>query len=82
MVFQGWTETPGPINGFLSVQPRKRDRAQPVPVLLPVIPATQEAEIRRIAVQSQPRANCLGGCTWKKPITKKSTLWDLLLLCL
>jgi hypothetical protein len=28
-----------------------------VPWLMPVIPATQEAEIRRMAVQSQPQAN-------------------------
>jgi hypothetical protein len=34
--------------------------------LTPVIPATQEAEIRRITVQSQPRQ-----ILKKKPITKK-----------
>jgi hypothetical protein len=35
-------------------------------MLTPVIPATQEAEIRRIEVQSQPRQ-----IVKKNPITKK-----------
>jgi hypothetical protein len=39
--------------------------------LTPVIPATQEAEIRRIVVRSQPRANSSRDPISKKPITKK-----------
>jgi hypothetical protein len=40
--------------------------------LMPVIPATQEAEIRRIEVQSQPRQIVLDeDPIWKKPITEK-----------
>jgi hypothetical protein len=38
--------------------------------LTPVILATQEAEISRIAVRGQPRANSSQDPTWKKPITK------------
>jgi hypothetical protein len=39
--------------------------------LIPVIPATQEAEIRRIQVQSQPRQTVLETLSRKKPFTKK-----------
>jgi hypothetical protein len=39
--------------------------------LTPVIPATQEAEIRRITVQSQPRAIVHETLSQKKPFTKK-----------
>jgi hypothetical protein len=39
--------------------------------LTPIILATQEAEIRRIMVQSQPQANSLGDSILKKLITKK-----------
>jgi hypothetical protein len=38
---------------------------------MPIILATQEAEIRRIAVQSQPLANSSQDSILKKPITKK-----------
>jgi hypothetical protein len=37
----------------------------------PVILASQEVEIRRIVVQSQPRANSLRDPILKKPNTKK-----------
>jgi hypothetical protein len=37
---------------------------------MPVILATQEAEIRRISVQSQPRQIVLESLTRKKKITK------------
>jgi hypothetical protein len=37
----------------------------------PVIPATQEAEIRRIAVRSQPGQIAQETLSRKKPITKK-----------
>jgi hypothetical protein len=40
-------------------------------VLVPVILATQEAEVRTIAVQSQPRQIDPQGPILKKPITKK-----------
>jgi hypothetical protein len=43
--------------------------------LTPVILATQEAEIRRIVVQSQPRKIVLRDPILKKPITKKG--WGL-----
>jgi hypothetical protein len=39
--------------------------------LTPVILATQEAEIRRITVQSQPQANSSRDPILKKPATKK-----------
>jgi hypothetical protein len=39
--------------------------------LTPVIPATQEAEIRRIEVQSQPWANSSRDPMWRKPIANK-----------
>jgi hypothetical protein len=39
--------------------------------LTPVILATQEAEIRRITVQSQPQANSPRDPFSKKPITKE-----------
>jgi hypothetical protein len=39
--------------------------------LTPVILATQKAEIRRMAVRSQPWANSLGDPISKKPFTKK-----------
>jgi hypothetical protein len=39
--------------------------------LTPAILATQEAEIRRITVQSQPRANSSQDPILKIPITKK-----------
>jgi hypothetical protein len=39
--------------------------------LIPVILATQEAEIRRISVQSQPRENSLQDPISKITITKK-----------
>jgi hypothetical protein len=38
---------------------------------MPVILATQEVEIRRIMVQSQPRANSSQDSISKKTITKK-----------
>jgi hypothetical protein len=38
---------------------------------LPVIPATQEAAIRRITVRSQPEQIIPKTLSWKKPITKK-----------
>jgi hypothetical protein len=38
---------------------------------MPVIPATQEAEIRRISVRSQPRENSSRDPVSKKPFTKK-----------
>jgi hypothetical protein len=38
---------------------------------MPVILATQKAEIRRIAVLSQPWTNSLGDTISRKPITKK-----------
>jgi hypothetical protein len=38
---------------------------------MPVLLATQEAEIRRISVQSQLQANSFEGLISKKPITKK-----------
>jgi hypothetical protein len=41
--------------------------------LTPIILATQEAEIRRITVRSQPPANSSGDPILKKPITKKKT---------
>jgi hypothetical protein len=37
---------------------------------MPVIPATQEAEIRRIDVRSQPRANSLRNPISKNPSQK------------
>jgi hypothetical protein len=39
--------------------------------LTPVIPATQEAGIRRIAVQSQPQADSSQVPISEKPVTKK-----------
>jgi hypothetical protein len=39
--------------------------------LTPIILTTQEAKIRRIVVQSQPRQIVLETLSWKKPITKK-----------
>jgi hypothetical protein len=42
--------------------------------LTPVILATQEAEIRRIAVRSQPRQIVQETVSRKKPITKKGTV--------
>jgi hypothetical protein len=39
--------------------------------LTPVIPATQEAEIRRIKDQSQPQANSSHDSILRKPFTKK-----------
>jgi hypothetical protein len=39
--------------------------------LTPVIPATQEAEIRRMAVRGQPRQIVQETLSWKKPITKR-----------
>jgi hypothetical protein len=41
--------------------------------LTPVIPDTQEAEIRRIAVQSQPRPIVLETLSWRKPIQNRSS---------
>jgi hypothetical protein len=41
--------------GLIFIFPIKNPELGWVPVLTPVIPATQEAEIRRITVQSQPR---------------------------
>jgi hypothetical protein len=41
--------------------------------ILTVIPAIQEAEIRRIIVQSQPQANSLQDPISKIPITKTKT---------
>jgi hypothetical protein len=41
-------------------------------VLTPVIPAAQEAEIRRITVQSQPRANSSETLSRKKPSHKRA----------
>jgi hypothetical protein len=38
---------------------------------MPVILATEEAEIRRIVVQSQPQVNSSGDLILKNPITKK-----------
>jgi hypothetical protein len=38
---------------------------------MPIIPATQEAAIRRISVQSQPGANSSQDPISKIPITKK-----------
>jgi hypothetical protein len=38
---------------------------------MPVILANQEAEIRRITVQSQPRKNSSQDSVVKKPFTKK-----------
>jgi hypothetical protein len=38
---------------------------------MPVILATQEAEIRRIQVWSQPRQRVCKTLSWKKPIAKK-----------
>jgi hypothetical protein len=38
---------------------------------MPVILATEEAEIRRIVVQSQPHVNSSGDLILKNPITKK-----------
>jgi hypothetical protein len=38
--------------------------------LMPVILAIQEAEIRKIMIQSQPQANNSQDPTLKKPITK------------
>jgi hypothetical protein len=40
-------------------------------VVVSVIPATQEAEIRRITVQSQPRQTVLKDPILEKPFTKK-----------
>jgi hypothetical protein len=40
--------------------------------LTPIILATQEAEIRRIVVQSQPKANSSGDPTSKNLITKRA----------
>jgi hypothetical protein len=42
---------------------------------MPVIPATQEAEIRRISVRSQPRENSSRDPVSKKPFTKKGLKW-------
>jgi hypothetical protein len=42
------------------------------PRLTPVILATQEAEIRRIEVQSQPWANSFRAPILKKPFTKRA----------
>jgi hypothetical protein len=44
---------------------------QRVPRLTPVIPATQEAKIRRIAVQSQPGQVVCETRSRKKKVTKK-----------
>jgi hypothetical protein len=41
---------------------------------MPVIPATQEAEIRRIVVQSQSRQIVLRDPILNKPITKKGLM--------
>jgi hypothetical protein len=41
-----------------------------------VIPATQEAEIRRIWVQSQPQANSMGDPISKILITRKKGLME------
>jgi hypothetical protein len=40
--------------------------------LMPVILATQEAEIMRIVVQRQPRQKVHAILSWKKPITKRA----------
>jgi hypothetical protein len=44
---------------------------------MPIILATQEAEIRRIEVRSQPQANSSGDPTSKTPntYTKKKQSW-------
>jgi hypothetical protein len=42
----------------------------------PVILATQEAEIRRIKVQSQPRETVHETLSQKKVITKKKNWWS------
>jgi hypothetical protein len=39
---------------YIKKQPPKNDSEARLQRLAPIIPATQEAEIRRIAVQSQP----------------------------
>jgi hypothetical protein len=44
--------------------------------LIPIILATQEAEFRRIMVQSQPWANCSLDSILKKPIKKKKGWWS------
>jgi hypothetical protein len=38
---------------------------------MPVILTTQETEVRRIVVQSQPRQIVHKTLSWKKPISKK-----------
>jgi hypothetical protein len=47
------------------------------PVATPIIPATQEAETRRIVVQSQPCANIVpqDPISKKKPFTKEGLVW-------
>jgi hypothetical protein len=47
---------------------------------MPVIPATQEAEIRRMVASSQPQANSLGDPILKKPITYSATMKNKILL--
>jgi hypothetical protein len=49
--------------------------------LIPVILATQEAEIRRITVQSQPRQIVLRPCLKKYPTQKKGLLKPSHSLC-
>jgi hypothetical protein len=56
---------------------RKRKQAEGQ-WLIPVILATQEAEIRRITVQSQPGQIVPGDPISKKPITKQGW-WESLL---
>jgi hypothetical protein len=49
---------------------RVREKARH-PWLTPIILATQEAEIRKMVVQSQPWANSSQDPIAKKPLTKK-----------
>jgi hypothetical protein len=43
--------------------------------LTPVIPATQEAEIRTISAQSQPQADSSWNTILKRPIQKRLVEW-------
>jgi hypothetical protein len=60
---------PCPAPGFSSGDSSRDDL-----VVMPVIPATQERESRRIIVQSQPQANSLRDPILKIPSRKKGLM--------
>jgi hypothetical protein len=68
LTYGSTTTSKSGINTFLKTRKQKVARCW---WLTPIILATQEAEIRRITVQSQPLANSSQDPISKKPIIKK-----------